>query len=450
MLNLASAIALAVVGIAAVAFPPAIAAISILNLPTDTPGLAQHQVLQFPNAFILLLSFVAMGRVLYELWRRRRCSAASGRIFKIALLATAVSWWTALSILVGGRLGISDVVYAGFEAIPGAVFAVAYHRNRVARALFIAILAAQLVIGYGIVTFPGSAMTLLRPAVGAGPETPHAWDVSPTHKDNAQFAHSGQFAFYGAVGLVVGVYFLVYSRGAGRKIFGAGLIYLGVVSSLVTVCRALWLGIPVALVVLLIPIARTTISRAAYGLAAAYVGLWLYVALAGSTSPTVSAIREYFMSVREDQYRIPAAIGSVDVLLTKPIFGANGDIEELVNWVGGVPHQSFYYYATMYGLPAGICLLVITWWTLSPNFIRRRIAEVPGFGRPEQHLARAIGWLVLAMAMTNGMSAGMFAWICLGFACMPWAYSLPRQRVVASRAPAPLSRRRTVAPASER
>ena len=147
MLNLASAIALAVVGIAAVAFPPAIAAISILNLPTDTPGLAQHQVLQFPNAFILLLSFVAMGRVLYELWRRRRCSAASGRIFKIALLATAVSWWTALSILVGGRLGISDVVYAGFEAIPGAVFAVAYHRNRVARALFIAILAAQLVIG---------------------------------------------------------------------------------------------------------------------------------------------------------------------------------------------------------------------------------------------------------------------------------------------------------------
>ena len=95
----------------------------------------------------------------------------------------------------------------------------------------------------------------------------------------------------------------------------------------------------------------------------------------------------------------------------------------------------------MYGLPAGVCLLFITWWAVSPNLIRRRIAELPGFRRPEQHLARAIGWVVLAMALTNGMSAGMFGWICLGVACMPWVYSVHGLRPTMPRfARAPASR----------
>jgi hypothetical protein len=192
------------------------------------------------------------------------------------------------------------------------------------------------------------------------------------------------------------------------------------------------MGILLGLLMLAYPITRRQIGRIAYGclLLAAGAGLWMIFAEADR--PALAILRGHFMGIAGESYRLPAAVRSFDILLTRPVFGAEGSVPAAVDLAGGLVHQSFYYYAVLYGLPAGVFSLILTWWAVVCVLGRCKTARVPGFAREDHYLARALGLVVVCMALTNGMSGGAVGWMCLGFVCLPWAYRPPRRKRVRS------------------
>jgi len=139
----------------------------------------------------------------------------------------------------------------------------------------------------------------------------------------------------------------------------------------------------------------------------------------------VNTLVSYFTQMPDNDYRLSAARNSMSVLLEQPVFGVNGDVRKIVEAAGGAPHQSFYFIAVMYGVPAGICVLLMTWWIFAPKLPGKITLRNKQFPSADRCLAHAIGWVVLFLALSNNMSAGMLGWMCLGYACLPWVYSVP-------------------------
>ena len=311
------------------------------------------------------------------------------------------------------------------------IFAVAYYRNRTARALFLVSLAAQLIISCGMLLFPGGPFAAFQmqtsSGVAAGSLADSLVSGEALAKNPAQFAGSVQPGMYAAVGVVVGLFMLLHSRRLPTRIAGSAFVTMGCYVSLVTLQRSIWIGALIGVLVLLQPSIVSRRARAVgFVLLTGLVG-GLYVFLISPSGTSLALFREFLWNVGGDAYRIPVALRAFNYLFVSPLFGAAGNIWPMVSDIGGMPHQSCYYFALTYGLPAGVCVVAFYWLVLASN-LPGHARSVPGLTLPERSLARSVGWIVICAALANNMAAGTLGWICLGFASLPWAYSLPATR----------------------
>lgn len=404
---------------------PYVLAVLTLFLPTESPGVgaAVSRSLKILVPLMYAGYFLAVFKMLYILWIRRNVSIVSRRIVKIALLAAGISGWIAFSMFACDT-SRREIIIMSLGAVPGALFVLVYYNHRPARILLVAALAVHLVIGCAVMAFPHSPLAVLRQPTSIGAALPDLWSMETTvHKDSAQFESAVHLAFYAAAGLLIGMSLLLYNPRTLVRVFGAFLAGLGLAATFFTFERGIWIGILVGILVLVAPLKRKPIGKMIYAAIFSALALGVFAVCTSADNLILVTLREHFLAIREDSYRIPVAIRSTDILVTRPLFGVGGEILDLIELVGGAPHQSFYFYAVTYGIPAGVFVAILTWWSLAVNFSRRKPIYASGLTQYDQLLAKSLGWVVFAMAMTNGMSGGMLGWIFLGFACLPWAYN---------------------------
>lgn len=430
--------ALLIVGFLLVRYPFALAALALF-LPMESPGTGA--VLAGFGVLVPLIYagyFLAVFRTLHTLWIKRNTSVVTRRIGSIALLAAGTSGWMAFSMY-ACDVGKFELVGRSLGAVPGVLFALAYYNHRSARILLCLAIAVHLVIGCGMIVFPAGPLVLLRQTTTAGVDLPDVWALETTgYKDNAQFESAARFAFYAGVGLIVGLSLLLYKRKPLVRVFGACLASLGLAATFFTVERGIWIGIFIAVLTLIAPLKRERIGKLIYGIIFSGLALGVLAVCMSSTNTLLITLREHFLSVADDRYRIPAALRSVDVLISMPLFGVGGEVLKLIEIAGGAPHQSFYFFAVAYGVPAGVCVGILTWRSVVTSFRKPRPMRKAGLNQLDELLGRSLGWVVLGAALTNGMCGGSLGWIVLGFACLPWAYSVPISR--AFRIPAQMRR----------
>ncbi|MDO8586171.1 MAG: O-antigen ligase family protein [Armatimonadota bacterium] len=420
-----------------VRYPFALAVLALF-LPMEAPGVGAAIAGSFGILVPLIYAgyFLAVFKTLHTLWIRRNTSIVSRRVFQIALLAAGASGWIALSMFSSDASKI-ETIYTSLGAIPGVIFALAYYNNRSARIVLVSAVAVHLIVGCGIIVFPHSPLSFLRQPTSAGAALPDVWRMETTgYKDSAQFESAAQLAFYAAVGLIVGISLLLYHRGTLIRVLGTCLAGLGIAATFFTLERGVWIGIFVGLIALIAPLKRKPAGKLVYAVILSTLALGVLAVCTSADNFVLVALRDHFLAVRQDGYRIPVAMRSMDILIAKPLFGVGGQILDLIDLAGGAPHQSFYFYAVTYGIPTGVCVAAMTWLSLVTNFAKRRPPHGSGLTQYDRLLGRTLGLVVVAMALTNGMSGGMLGWAFLGFACLPWAHSLPAGRPVASNCPA--------------
>lgn len=417
------------IGYLFVRYPYALAVIALF-LPMESPGVGAAVSGSFKVLVPLLYAgyFLAVFKMLYILWIRRNASLVSRRILTIALLAAGTIGWIAFSMFAGDA-SKTEAIRVSLSAAPGVLFALVYYNNRSARILLVAAIAVHLLIGCGIIAFPHSPLALLRQSVSSADSLPDVWAMETTvYKDNAQFESAAFLAFYAAVGLIVGMSFLLYKRSIVLRIFGVSLALLGIAATFFTVERGVWIGILIGILVLITPLRQRPIGKFVYTSIFLALAFGVIAICTSSDNFILVALREHFLMAASDSYRVPVALRAVDILIANPLYGVSGDVLKLIDTIGGAPHQSFYFYAVAYGIPAGLFTAIITWFSISTNLMKRRPLRRSGLGDYDQLLARSLSWVVFATAMTNGMSGGMLIWTFLGFTCLPWAFSASREQ----------------------
>lgn len=411
-----SGVLILILSILAIVFPPAVACASVFLMGSDTYGTGQYNLV--PGTFLTPIYLAATIRALQHMWKQKDFGGSTTRLRQIAAITMGISLWVWLSSFMGGSSPVLST-YVAMQGATGIIFVLAYHREPWANGFFLGLVGLQLLIASILLVFPGSPMSLLHTNAFSGTSLDLWTFESPSDKDSAQFANAVQLGFYGGVGTIVGIFLLTQIRRLYAKLLGLIFTGLGVLISVLTTERGIWMGATVGVMTLLLKMCRNAAQKAFL-----VIGLVIAAILViQSDSPIVASRIEHFRTLSEDTYRLPVAIKSIDYVLDHPAFGAHGDCRQIVDSVGGAPHQGFYFMATMYGIPAGIALLLLTWHALVPC-LRDRYTHCKNRRIPAKTmcLARAISFTVVSMSLTNDMSAGMLGWLCLGYACLPWIY----------------------------
>ena len=422
---------LLILGVLAIVYPPAVACAYMLFGMQDTTGIGTvfTEATHVPLIALSALCFIATFKVFRTLWRNRNNSPTDYRVFVVSLLSVGITAWIGLSVYSDTGSVSAGLIAAASSGVYGVVFGVAYYRKRLAMIIMLLPVVLHLILTFGIVSVPEGPWALL-----AAPASQLMDSASTGLSDDGIVRPSGQFdnsvplAFFGAIVAIVGLYCLVYSRRKYARLLGLALLVLGGWVSVVTIQRAVCVGLVIASFVLLRPLAKKASGKYIYHAYFLLVLVVLCSILTSTDNPTLSRLRDFFWEARSSNYRVMAAVNSLDVLFSKPLFGVSGEVRSLLDLAGGAPHQCFYFFAVMYGIPAGLGLLALTCLVMISNL---RGGNAPGehdFPTHQRYFALAVGWVLLSMSLTNNMSGGLFGWICLGFACLPWAYAVPQRQ----------------------
>lgn len=417
--------------IAAFKHSPIVVCLYLLFAVKETTGVGVvfAQYSRIPTISLLIALVLAMCCEYYKLWLRKDDSLSSRRIFHISSISLGIATWIALAVYSGGSSIYDSFLTIVNSGIFGVVFALAYHRNRFALLLIVIAVSAQLLLSFAIIYFPKGPWIVTANELFT--ESANRLDISygisseGIRKTEAQFNNTIPFAFYGAVSFIAGVYLLCHFETMKLRLVGVMLIALGGWASFITVQRGIWAGILVGVSVLITPLTKKGSVKIIFFTSFLFL-LGLIPFVISTESIIARNISGHFLEMRHEKYRFEVAWNAVDVLLEKPIFGVAGDVLESVRLTGGAPHQSFYFFAVMYGIPAGLLTLVITWLATSSILYKSAASLNHEFTKRQFHLAVALGWITISMAITNNMSAGILGWACLGFGCLPWAYCKPR------------------------
>ena len=424
---IASGLLLLALTILAVIYPPAIASLNLLVASPDTPaiGVSFTHFVRIPVAMIHALTVLAVCSALWKLRCAARTAPGAARKLTVAKISIGVCIWIGLSVFaVTGSMSraVLEMLSCG---VYGVVLALAYHRSRSAMILLLTPVVLHLLLSLGITYLPGSPLAILRPMSTSGlDESLFGVSSDGITRVSAQFNNAVPLSFHAAAAMTAGIYMVLSARGLVVRLLGSVVLGLGVWVSYMTVERAIWVGIIVGAFVLLLPIARRSGTKKIVSVTYfASVLLVVHLLVNNVGSKTIDNLGSFFLSAGQASYRLNAAVNSVDILLSRPGFGTGGDVTQVLQAAGGLPHQSFYSTAVLYGIPAGLGVLLLG--LLGLPFGARTTAgesETHGLTQTERTLALAVGCIVVAMALSNNMSAGMLGWICLGFACLPRIY----------------------------
>jgi len=430
ILSLFSAIALAV---AAFSYPPLMACLYILCSANETAGVGGALGIgPLPYALgplCFISTLISFGKI----WRERNTDRSTRRIALLAAVALVGSCWVALAAyaLTGN---FRTVFFSLFNSgMYGLVIALAYRRARPAQIMFGALLIAQLLLCLLVTVFNSGWMKIFDAAryIGAleGTDYTTGFGISGEniYRISGQFSNPVQLAFYGSIGILVGGWLLATQRLFGR-IAGGVILALAAWVTYYTIERAILLGLVVALFVFLyrVPVAPRRkwvwVSRSVTAIVVIGCILYLLPPQLLRLPTSVLTIATFFSqlgSSSEYAYRVEAFTASVNLIGDHPLFGM-GTFDNMFGELGVMPHQAMLAWSAISGIPAGICCTLLLWLGLAATFATRR-QIVAAWASPFTGLSLMFGWVVLAMAISNGMSAGMFGWVCLGIAALAWA-----------------------------
>jgi len=406
-------------------YPPALVCLSMLAAPTDAPMVSVFftEISRIPAIVVYALTFLAACLVFWRI----RSAALTNPIYKrkmiVATVAFGISIWIGLSVFAttgSVSAGISQSLSSG---IYGLIFALVYHRNPVATILILIPVIIHLILGIAVTIYPNSPLSILRPLPAGLLDETYGISDDGVIRENGLFTNSVPFAFYAAIALLAGVFMVAYSQKLSVKIIGLATGIIGIWTSYMTIQRAIWIGIIIALFVMIKPLCQKWIGKLVY--AAYFIALICicYLLYTYNDNAALANLRDFFLSTTQDEYRTAAAINSFDALCRMPLFGVGGDVQQLLHETGGMPHQSPYSVAVLYGIPAGIGVLFLTWICFPLKSLKKQTSQnIAELTHSEICLAKAVAWVVIAMALSNNMSAGMLGWICLGYGCLPWIY----------------------------
>ena len=424
--------------VAAFSYPPAMACLFMIGAASDTIGIGGVIRATPINYALGPFCFISALLCYGKLWRERRQSPVNRRIYYLATLALAGSCWIGLSAYLGTDGNLREVYFALFgSGMFGIVIALAYRNARPARLLFAGTIIFQLLLSACITLLHTGFLRALEGTnyISAGNDlemlSDNVLSAGDIMRVSAQFANPVQLGFYAVIGLIVGGQLLLQRRWVPR-LAGAALLGLAGWAVLHTVERAMLLGLGVALVVLFLRAPWPAYRKMAWVgggtalLVLAGTGLYLLPANLIVLPPFVQTVIGFFGqlgSPTEYAYRLDALSRAINLLTTHPLFGV-GTFENLLAEIGMLPHQVMVSLSVVSGIPVGLCCTLLLWYGLAGSFASRaRLHRI--WSARHTGISLMFGWVVFSMAVSNNMSAGMFTWICLAIAMLPWAETAP-------------------------
>lgn len=249
----------------------------------------------------------------------------------------------------------------------------------------------------------------------------------------AQFNDPNGYGLYSVIGIAVGGYLCFIGPYVRHRVIGVMLLALGGFGYIVTVDRGTTLGILAG--GLIVAIREITSRRGAL-----VVTLWLIVVgLAGTTFLITGGVTQLKAATADDgsiNEHLSSivdlfVVSSSDVSVTGRMDAAKTGWQGIVDsplvgvpltfvWPNNVaPHQLMFYFAAVFGVPAGI-LVTMLLFTIGETRMGYANAELPTSERWLMHLSVIIGWTLLATAMTNNFAVPTLFWVCWAIACGPW------------------------------
>jgi hypothetical protein len=448
-----SILAVAALVVLAVRFPPAVVLVyAVTSATDDSRGISSFlqthdldlfvRMSRIPFLLAVVMSFI-------KIWRDRARGEVGDRAWRLARALAFCCVWIVLGSTLKGEpiVSLAGIVIAA--GIPASIVAMAYYRNPAARTLFIMMLIVQLALSVLILLFPDGPLAELA-ALKYAQSDPALPVIDDTYRGGvltlgldarhyAQHYNPHAYGLYALVGTVVGGFLLRSSRALAYRLAGAGLLAIGLFGWSVTVPRGATVGLVFGAVVAWFRTVRAfragTWARTILLIAVLFTAAWWLIS-AVPWNRFMVAGSSFSAEVR---LRTQAAETAAAQVLGSPLFGiTQGEFN-----AGDLPaHQIMLSFATLYGLPVGLCALWFVWCVgaavladaphepASTRSSRRRRRSKRTGGGP--NLSRLLGGLVLGAGLTNNAAAPILFWVVCAVVWMPWS-AAPAARSVGRR-----------------
>lgn len=352
------------------------------------------------------------------------------RIFKIALIALIINLLTGMSVFANDG-SLTDALRATqVWGVGGVVIALAYWNDRQARTLFVCLVTIQLIISILIVIYPDGILKSIRmDQYTIQADAPLIYDAEQhviASRPSAQFENSLKMALYAGLGIVIGIHTIAAGRRKRILLFGVFLSLLGIICSLISAGRFVWIALILSILLLVLRDMKKYLFPAI-----------ICVLVAGLGYKIISFVIDYSeflpsgMIVHDETLRINAFEGSISAITTHPFFG-HGSVNAILQNGFYFPHQSPLAHAALYGIASGcgmfylliIAAFAIYYYKMSRvcQYDKANMHGIVGLSSSinENYLMSTVALLVIVLSFTNHSAGNMLQYLCLGFACVPY------------------------------
>jgi O-antigen ligase len=235
--------------------------------------------------------------------------------------------------------------------------------------------------------------------------------VSSEERLYAQFNNPNTFGLYAVIGIILGLS-LVFVAKAGNRAVGIVLLVMGVAAWTQTLTRSATAGAAFGGILSIFAFRRDVFTKVTLAISVISLSV-IGLAFAGVLDPLV----ELYSRAGEDtsfSSRAMAFHSGVDVLLARPVFGAELEFE----WIDGItPHQLPIFLGAMYGVLVGVAGMALLF---LPPFVAIREFALTGRSSLARHPFSVVFYFtILAMALANNFAAPSLFWIAWAFGIEP-------------------------------
>lgn len=321
---------------------------------------------------------------------------------------------------------VRDFITYIVEAGPVLVLAVlAYGREKRARYIFAGTILIQMILAFFILNFPVGYLAELN-AANYHHYAPIAGGIDKAGnilRAVGQFSTTIQLGAYATLCLGIGIYLYRISQSAATKLLSSLFLSLGLWGEYLSFTRGILFSLVFTMV--LCSFSRkgwqTVVLSAGIAVSVFWAGQALLESINSTATGAIAGHLKEMANPEDDsiQYRITGLKNALNIITEEPSFGlcsAHDIIDR-----GEICHFYPGWMAAMYGLPAGLAVLI-----LFLCAVRTDLLYMPkSSGRTKQNskvskdglLSSLLGWTAVCLLSTNFMGGRALVWIMLGFAC---------------------------------
>ncbi len=358
--------------------------------------------------------------IVFELYKKRNSGLINKRKFQITVLGIIFIFWMSLSVFFHTGDLVEALLIIVRSGALGLIYAIGYYNNNFARKCILIALLFHLFVAFFILIIPGTFFDSLK-AINPDELNEIKMLVGEQHVQrlSGQFFNAIQLSFYAGSGVLIGIHILKISSKVSIQVVGLLLLLMGIAISISAIQRGIWLGLLLGSYFVAMP----NTKKIKYSLLIYTLIIFIVFILSEKYWSGYDLVYRHFTDLSNDtgvKYRILAMQNVHKIFLQFPIFGA-GNPKNIVDMIGAVPHQCFLFYGATYGIPAGICMLLLISICIM-QYLHLGNNKSNGIEKGFDSLIRGLGCILITMSLTNNMSAGFFGYIILGCCCLPYIH----------------------------